>query len=138
MGNRREFEVKTFSEQTAAVGNGALEDIGDPVLLESNYPDLYFEVFNDGVALQDFAVLGQVHADSSVWHTIISGTTDFQDDTIEMHPWGSGDGDIPTLADAATMAARFKVGALYKIKFQGRAASGTTNVIVRGNAWRNA
>lgn len=140
MGNRREFLTKAFSEANTAVGNGALVDVGNPITLEGNFPDMYFEAQNlDGaIALQDFAVLGQVHADSTVWHIIMSATADFIDDTIEIHPYGSGDGDIPTLAALATMAARFKLGALYKIKFQAQAASGTVSLVVRGNAWRNA
>ena len=140
MGNRREFEVKDFSEANTAVGNSTLVDIGSPILFEGNFPDCYFEVQNlhATIALQAFAVLVQIHGDSTVWHTLMARTADFQDSTIEIHPWGSGDGDIPTLAALATMAARFKFGAINKIKFQARAASSTVSIVVRGLAWRNA
>jgi hypothetical protein len=142
-GNRREFEVKTFSVTNAAVSSGALEDLVDSnsradIVLEGNYPEIVFEATNSGTALQDFAILVLVHEDSTVWHVYMSTTADFTSTTKQVKPWASDDGDIPTLADADTMAARFHIGAVYAVKFQAQSSGADTDVTVRGQAWRHS
>lgn len=127
-----------FTKTNAAVANSALTDIGESgttspsIILNGEYPVVWFEVTNTGQNLDDFALLVKPDEDSD-WHILISGAT-WDDEDIAIKPYTSA--AINTLATGAKAAAKVIVGPCFAIKFQADAAASTTSVTVHGQARR--
>lgn len=128
MSTKASQQVKQFDETNAAVGFAALEDVGNPIILNGRYSTITFEVDNGDVALGDFALLIQPHQ-AADFHVCISAS-DWEDEQVVVKPWVSA--ALQTL-DASTKAAgRVEIGGCYAVKFQAKSSGADTAVTVRG------